>query len=145
MLMAGLILWAYHPMKDKIEQTVAASITNKNYVVGNDLIFIPHFLQSLTPEFKNKVYTANELSYCDQFDDATLRYASTWAAKEAVYKAFKQLSGDVIGWNKIEISREKIAGKPTVILHQYPDKYQISLTITHDKDYVWAIAIIEKQ
>ena len=131
-------------MKDKIEQTVSAAITNKNYAVGNDIVFLPHFKQSLTSEFKNKVFTPNELAYCDQFDDAVLRYASTWAAKEAVYKAFKQLSGDVLGWNKIEIVREKIAGKPGVVLHQYPHQFQISITIAHDNDYVWAIAVIEK-
>ncbi len=131
-------------MKDKIEQSASESIASKKYAVGNDLVFIPHFKNSLTPEFKNKVYTKNELAYCDQFADSTLRYASTWAAKEAVYKALKQLSDATLGWNKIEITREKIAGKPGVILHQYPHQYQISLTIAHDNDYVWAIAVIEK-
>lgn len=131
-------------MKDKIEQTVSASINNKKFAVGNDLVFIPHFKNSLTPEFINKVYTSTELAYCNQFADSTLRYASTWAAKEAVYKALKQLSNATLGWNKIEITREKIAGKPDVILHQYPDQHQISLTIAHDNDYVWAIATIER-
>ena len=131
-------------MKDKIEQTVTEAITNKNYAVGNDIVFLPNFKQSLTPEFKSKVYTPNELAYCDQFADAVLRYASTWAAKEAVYKALKQLSAATLGWNKIEITREKIAGKPSVVLHQYPHQLQISITISHDNDYVWAIAVIEK-
>jgi holo-[acyl-carrier protein] synthase len=74
-----------------------------------------------------------------------LRYASTWAAKEAVYKAVKQLSVAVLGWNKIEIVRQKVAGKPDVILHQYPDQYKISLTITHDGDYVWALVLAENK
>ena len=131
-------------MKDKIEQTVTEAITNKNYAVGNDIVFLPNFKLSLTTEFKNKVYTPNELAYCDQFDDSILRYASTWAAKEAIYKALKQLSDATLGWNKIEITREKIASKPSVILHQYPHQFQISITIAHDNDYVWAIAVIEK-
>lgn len=131
-------------MKDKIEQTVSAAIVNKNFAVGNDIVFLPNFKNSLTPEFKNKVYTPNELVYCDQFADSILRYASTWAAKEAVYKALKQLSAATLGWNKIEITREKIAGKPSVVLHQYPHQFQISITIAHDNDYVWAIAVIEK-
>jgi len=131
-------------MKDKIDKAISEAIITKKFAVGNDLVFIPNFKNSLTPEFKNKVYTPNEVAYCEQFDDSLLRYASTWAAKEAVYKAIKQLSTDVLGWNKIEITREKIAGKPGVILHQYPDQYQISLTIAHDGDYVWAIAVIEK-
>ena len=131
-------------MKDKIEQTVLNSISNKKFAVGNDIVFLPNFKNSLTPEFKNKVYTPNELVYCDQFADSMLRYASTWAAKEAVYKALKQLSAATLGWNKIEITREKIAGKPGVVLHQYQHQLQISITIAHDNDYVWAIAVIEK-
>ena len=131
-------------MKDKIEQTVSVAIVNKKFAVGNDIVFLPNFKNSLTPEFKNKVYTPNELAYCDQFDDSILRYASTWAAKEAVYKALKQLSAATLGWNKIEITREKIAGKPGVVLHQFPHQFQISITIAHDNDYVWAIAVIEK-
>ena len=132
-------------MKDKIEQTVSVAIVNKKFAVGNDIVFLPNFKNSLTPEFKNKVYTPNELAYCDQFDDSILRYASTWAAKEAVYKALKQLSAATLGWNKIEITREKIASKPSVILHQYPHQFQISITIAHDNDYVWAIAVIENK
>ncbi len=132
-------------MNDKIEQTVLASIPEKKFAVGNDIVYLPNFKLSFSPEFKHKVYTTNEMAYCNQFgDDAELRYASTWAAKEAVYKAFKQLSDEILGWNKIEIVRDKIAGKPNVCLHQYPDKYQFALTITHDNDYVWAIAVIEK-
>jgi len=70
--------------------------------VGNDLVFIPDFEKSLTEEFKRKVYTANELAYCELFDDSITRYASTWAAKEAVYKALKQFDAAAISWKKIE-------------------------------------------
>jgi holo-[acyl-carrier protein] synthase len=129
-------------MENKLLNTVKEAAISKNLAVGNDLIFMPAFNASLTNLFKKKVYTATETVYCEQFDNPLLRYASTWAAKEAVYKAVKQVSANNLAWNKIEIIREKIAGQPTVILHQYPGKYKISLTISHDGDYVWAIAII---
>jgi holo-[acyl-carrier protein] synthase len=130
-------------MKNEILKTVDQFIIDKDFAVGNDLVFIPDFKLSLTPLFKNKVYTVNEIAYCDLFDDALLRYASTWAAKEAVYKALKQLDATAIAWKKIEISREKIAGQPKVVLHQNPARFRISLTISHDGDYVWAIAFIQ--
>jgi len=130
-------------MENKITQALEELTINKSFAIGNDLVFIPHFKSSLTDVFKKKVYTDNEITYCDQFDDSLLRYASTWAAKEAVYKAVKQLSTDTLAWNKIEIIREKPAGKPCVIIHQYPGKYTISLTLSHDGEYVWAIALIE--
>lgn len=130
-------------MKNEILKTVDQFTIDKDFAVGNDLVFIPDFKISLTPLFKNKVYTPNEIAYCNLFDDALLRYASTWAAKESVYKALKQLDPAAIAWKKIEILREKIAGQPNVVLHQNADKFKISLTISHDGDYVWAIAFIQ--
>lgn len=115
----------------------------KNFAIGNDLVFVKGFEHSLTDLFIKKVYTANEIAYCSSFADSLLRYASTWAAKEAVYKAVKQLDDAVLGWNKIEITRERTAGQPHVTLHKHPGRFNISLTITHDGDYVWAAACVE--
>lgn len=131
-------------MNNEIIKSVEVLTGDKNFAVGNDIVFMPDFLNSLTPLFKNKVYTVAEMAYCDQFDNAALRYASTWAAKEAVYKAVKQLYNIPLNWKKIEIIRDKIAGKPQVILHIDQKISHISLSISHDGDYVWAVAIGEK-
>jgi len=130
-------------MMNELLRSVEALDTSEKFAVGNDLVFVPDFEKSLTGLFKQKVYTANEIAYCDRFDDSLLRYASTWAAKEAVYKALKQIDPRPLNWKRLEITRNKIAGKPTVILHDDPDKYKISLTISHDGDYVWAVALIQ--
>jgi|SRR5471030_3110308 holo-[acyl-carrier protein] synthase len=130
-------------MKSELLTSVETLDTGKKFAVGNDLVFISGFKNSLTELFKQKVYTTGEVAYCSLFDDALLRYASTWAAKEAVYKALKQLDPRPLNWKQLEITRDKIAGKPNVILHHDPDKYQISLTISHDGDYVWAVALIQ--
>ena len=130
-------------MENKIAASVTQILGDKNFAVGNDLVYLPDFKISLTDLFKKKVYMPAEIAYCDQFDDSALRYASTWAAKEAVYKAVKQLNPKPTGWKKIEITREKIGGIPHVTLHQYPGSYKISLSISHDGDYIWAIAFIE--
>lgn len=120
------------------------SLTGQQFAAGNDLVFVPGFEASLTPGFKNKVYTDAEMAYCDQFADSLLRYASTWAAKEAVYKAVKQLDKSTAGWKKIEIIREKIGGRPHVVLHQPQlTNISVSLSITHDGDYAWAVAIAQ--
>lgn len=129
-------------MKRKLLETVSELKVGKDFAVGNDLVFVPDFKASLTDLFKSKIYTANEIAYCDLFGDAVLRYASTWAAKEAVYKALKQLTPAAISWKKLEIIREKIAGVPLVIIHKDSDKYEVSLSISHDGDYVWAVAFI---
>jgi len=133
-------------MESKLSQSAEILSNAGKFAVGNDLVFIPDFQHSLTDLFKRKVFTNNEISYCDQFtgDGSLLRYASTWAAKEAVYKAIKQLDPAPISFNKIEILREKIGGKPTVVLHRESlSHFNISLTLSHDGDYAWAIALIE--
>jgi len=130
-------------MKLEVLDTVNDLVAGNGFAVGNDLVFIPDFKASLTELFKKKVYTANEIGYCDLFDDALVRYASTWAAKEAVYKALKQIDPAPIGWKKLEIIREKPAGRPHVVLHQNPHKLTVSLSISHDGDYVWAVALIQ--
>ena len=128
-------------METKLTNTLE-SLAAQQFAAGNDLVFVPGFEASLTAGFKNKVYTANELAYCDQFADSLLRYASTWAAKEAVYKAVKQLDRTTAGWKMIEIIREKIGGRPHVVLHQPQlTNISVSLSITHDGDYAWAVAI----
>ena len=129
-------------MENKLKDTVE-TITDKNFAVGNDLVFLPAFNDSLTDLFKNKVYTENERAYCDRFSESLQRYASTWAAKEAVYKAVKQLDQKPLAWKKIEITRAKLGGMPTVTLHQHADKFKISLSISHDGGYVWAVALVQ--
>ena len=117
---------------------------DQEFSIGNDVVFMPNFQQSFNTLFKNKVYTPKEIAYCEQFDEPLLRFASTWAAKEAVYKAVKQINPKPLSFKKIEIIRLKIGGKPVVTL---PAAHQIlnsSLSISHDGDYVWAVAILKK-
>jgi phosphopantetheine--protein transferase-like protein len=131
-------------MENELQNSLNELPVEKNFSVGNDLVHVPGFTVTFNELFKKKVYTAGEIAYCDEFADAILRYASTWAAKEAVYKAAKQLDQSVTGWKNIEISRTRPQGQPTAIIHKKSANFKISLTISHDGDYAWAIALIEK-
>jgi holo-[acyl-carrier protein] synthase len=114
------------------------------FALGNDLVALSVFRLSCTPQFIRRVFTPLELEYCARFDDPVLRYASTWAAKEAVYKALKQLDGNLrLWWRDIEICRDKPAGKPTVLFHRLPRPAVCRLTLTHDGDLVWALAVVQ--
>jgi holo-[acyl-carrier protein] synthase len=130
-------------MENKLLQSIKDLALDQKFAVGNDLVFLPDFTASFNDLFKKKIYTQEEIAYCDQFDDAMLRYASTWAAKEAVYKAIKQIDASSFPFKKIEILREKPQGRPYVILHKNPNRFNISLTISHDGEYIWALALIE--
>ena len=130
-------------MENEILKMPDELTADKNFAVGNDLVFLPNFKTSFNDLFKKKVYTPGEIAYCEQFDHSLLRYASTWAAKEAVYKAIKQIDQSAVGWKKIEIIRDKPAGQPQVLINKKSPVFKISLTISHDGDYVWAIALVK--
>jgi len=133
-------------MVNELHKALDQLAIGSNFAIGNDLVFLPDFKLSFNPLLRDKTYNPNEIAYCEQFDDALLRYASTWAAKEAVYKAVKQLDpASPVGPKRITINRGKIAGRPEVTISGHENKYHISLTISHDGDYVWAIAMIEKR
>ncbi len=128
-----------------MENLVEELNSNHEFAVGNDVVYLPSFSQSFNPLFQKKVYTAQEIAYCEQFDQPLLRYASTWAAKEAVYKAVKQIEPKPLSFKKIEISRDKIGGRPSVNLPHSYAHFKISLSISHDEDYVWAVAILKTE
>jgi holo-[acyl-carrier protein] synthase len=130
-------------MENKLLKSIKDLSLDQKFAIGNDLVFLPDFNASFNDLFKKKIYTPEEIIYCDLFDDSMLRYASTWAAKEAVYKAIKQIDESSFPFKKIEILREKPQGRPHVVLHKNPNKFNISLTISHDGDYIWALALIE--
>lgn len=142
--MAVLTLWVLELMKFDIEIRNIKIEQNQDFAIGNDVVFMPNFELSFNPLFQKKVYTAKEIEYCELFEESLLRFASTWAAKEAVYKAIKQLNPSPISFKKIEILRSKIGGKPTAVLPMSYNKFSISLTISHDGDYVWAAALVKK-
>lgn len=130
-------------MKIDFEKELEIIGLSKDFAVGNDLVFLSDFKVSFNPLFKKKIYTVEEVNYCDKFENPLLRYASTWAAKEAVYKAIKQINPRPISFKKIEISRSKIAGIPSVKLPDLYKNLNISLSISHDGDYVWAVVILK--
>ncbi len=131
-------------MKNSITDAIFA-LELQDFSVGNDVVFLPGFNASFNALFRQKVYTSNEIEYCERFDLPLLRFASTWAAKEAVYKAVKQLNQRPLGFKNIEIIRSGIAGIPKVNLPGDFSDIEISLSISHDGDYACAIAIAKKR
>ncbi len=131
-------------MKNNLSDTIS-ELKLQDFAVGNDIVFLPDFNADFNELFQRKVYTPDEIGYCERFNQPLLRYASTWAAKEAVYKAVKQLYPQALAFKNIEIIRSRIAGIPRVSLPGDLADLEISLSITHDGDYACAIAIVKKR
>jgi holo-[acyl-carrier protein] synthase len=61
--------------------------------------------------FRNRVFTAREIEYCESRASRVESYAARFAAKEAVMKALGTGWAEGIGWHDIEVTRDA-AGKP---------------------------------
>lgn len=84
-------------------------------MVGTDLVDIRKMKRTLqrTPRFRERVFTAGEIAYCEKKGDPYPSYAARWAAKEA----FRKLNSAFVSGLKftdVEIGQEP-SGRPFVI------------------------------
>ena len=111
--------------------------------IGNDLVHIPGFSAAFSASFKARVYSDQEIEQIEQYKaDPLVRYATTWAAKEAVFKALKQILGEPLGlnWKDIIIFREGNIPKVRIAAERFK-KYSFSLSLSHDGDYAAAVVL----
>ena len=67
--------------------------------------------------FRQRVFTENEIVYCESRGRPRYQsYAARFAAKEAVMKALGTGWNRHVGWNDIEVLRER-GHAPTIVLH----------------------------
>ena len=116
---------------------------------GTDIIEIERIkkvINSLENTFINKIYTENEIKYCEEKNNAKYQhYAARFAAKEAVFKAISAGLKDKfeVSWQEIEILNDK-NGRPYVVLPQEKSQNieNIDISISHCKDYAVANTVI---
>jgi len=63
--------------------------------------------------FINRVYTPQEIRYCQSRKQATQHFAGRWAAKEAILKALGTGWRKGISWRDIEVRNDR-SGRPVV-------------------------------
>jgi holo-[acyl-carrier protein] synthase len=97
--------------------------------------------------FLNRIYTQEEIRYCQKRKHCNEAFAGRWAAKEAVMKALGTGFIRGIGWQDIEILAEK-SGKPFVNIQGGAGEHakkigveRILITISHCRAYATATAI----
>ena len=105
--------------------------------IGVDIIEIQRF-RSLLKRKKNpffeRVFSKIEIEYCMSYNDPAVRFAGTFAAKEAVQKTLDK----AVGLEEIEIRRDG-KGKPHAWLKGRRSRVLIS--ISHSQETACAIAI----
>ena len=116
---------------------------------GTDIIEIDRIkesIETLGEKFLKRVYTDNEIQYCESKRAQKYQhYAARFAAKEAVFKAISECLTDkfALGWNDYEILNDE-NGKPNVkiIGLDLSNIENIDLSISHCKKYAVATVVV---
>ncbi len=116
---------------------------------GTDIIEIDRIeeaISSLNDKFLERVYTEDEIKYCESKNKMKYQhYAGRFAAKEAIFKVISDFldSKYEINWKNIEIVNDK-NGRPKVNLVGIEKKElkDIDVTISHCKKYATATAVL---
>jgi holo-[acyl-carrier protein] synthase len=119
--------------------------------VGTDIIETERVAEKISKEngFRELVFSANEIAYCETKTNKFEHYAARFAAKEAFYKALGTGWKDGTAFNEIEIVNDG-NGKPSINFIGATAKTMeqlnhgnISLSLSHVKTLALAIVIIE--
>ena len=126
----------------------------KIFGIGTDIINIKRMEKSLKKHgnnFKNRIFSYNEINYCESKKYPSSFYAKRFAAKEAFSKALGTgIKGNII-FKNIEVLNDK-NGKPSNPIQcsgkEYlkkkikNKKYNIYLSLSDDKPWAQATVII---
>lgn len=120
---------------------------------GTDIIEIDRIKKCIEEgeKFKNKVFTQNEIEYCESKNKQKYQhYAARFAGKEATFKAISNMLDNKyqISWKDIEIKNNQ-QGKPQVKISNLEkiknNIEDMDISLSHCKNYAVAnVTIIIK-
>lgn len=97
--------------------------------------------------FVDRVYTAEEIRYCQRRKQATQHFTGRWAAKEAVLKALGTGWRRGISWRDVEVQNEA-GGRPAIVLRggarEAADQMgvrEVLISISHCRSHATAFAV----
>ena len=94
--------------------------------------------------FLEKIYTPDEIEYCNSKKNRYQHFAARFAAKEAIFKAISEKLKNKydIEWNEIEILSDE-SGKPNVNLRKKIENIeQIDVSLSHLEEYATANCVV---
>ena len=114
---------------------------------GTDIIEVERIkdsIEKLGDKFLNRVFTENEIAYCESKKaNKYEHYAARFAAKEAIFKAISPLLDNKfsIDWTDIEILNDN-QGRPYVLsAKDNLNNINIDISLSHIKEYALATAV----
>lgn len=119
---------------------------------GIDIAQVPRIAESIErfgERFLRRVFTEDEIRYCDSKANRVERYAARFAAKEAAMKALGTGWNRGVRWRDIEVFRQP-GSRPTIKFHGVAADFaaklgtrNIALSISHTPELAIANVILE--
>jgi len=118
--------------------------------IGTDIVDVARMSKSIENErFVEKVFSKNEMSYCESKLNKAENYAARFAAKEAFSKALGIGFRGEIALTEIEVINDNV-GKPSISTSGKTSELvtarnikSIHLSLSHTKDMAMATVILE--
>lgn len=118
---------------------------------GTDITDVRRIRESIEKHgerFIRRIFTHAERAYCESKRMKYEHYAARFAAKEAVMKAVEVKRKDRFRFREIEVKRQP-TGKPQIVLSAttrkrfgLPAKYQIELSMAHEREFAIATVLL---
>jgi holo-[acyl-carrier protein] synthase len=119
---------------------------------GIDIAEVPRIAESIErfgDRFLRRIFTGEEIRYCDSKANRVERYAARFAAKEAAMKALGTGWNRGVRWRDIEVFRQP-GSRPTIKFHGVAAEFaaklgarNVALSISHTPELAIANVILE--
>lgn len=119
---------------------------------GIDIAEVPRIrkaIEDFGERFLRRIYTEEEIRYCDTKANRVERYAARFAAKEAAMKALGTGWNHGVRWRDVEVSRRP-GGRPTMTFHGKAGEIaaslgvkNVALSLSHTAEQAIAQVILE--
>ena len=117
--------------------------------IGTDVVDLDHFEHVVShsrPGFLSRLFTDEEIAYCEKFKENMASYAAIFAAKEAFLKALRTGLAPGMAWRDVEVVHQR-SGAPTIVARrrcaELLGEGRTHVTLSHSNRTAHAVVVIE--
>ncbi len=108
--------------------------------LGIDIIEVERIKNNILKNnnFKKRIYSEEEIEYCEKYKDPYPRFAARFAVKEAFFKA----TGLNLPFNEVIVKNRK-DGSPFIFIKNKQIEGSLTVSITHIRELAVAVVVYE--
>ena len=112
--------------------------------IGTDIVEVERIRKLIDRydfKFLNKIFSSEEIAYCNTRKNPSIHFAGRFSAKEAIKKALSGKHGNILfKFNKIKIINDE-NGRPCIDRKSFPLE-NIDISISHTSTHAISVAIL---